>query len=113
MTEARQTIIISVDGQELAGTQSVIGETKRKEITEAGALGVANHTGIITLMLNGHPAVRLWLHEDRSGHAVIDVIDTTRDAKLGAVDVELYGLVPPRRGPAPKRERRFGDDYPR
>lgn len=112
MAEARQTITITIDGQELDGTQTVLGETKRREITREGALGVANHTGILDIRLNGHPAVRLWLHEDRVGHAVIDVIDVTRDVRLGAVDVELYGLVPPRRGPASRRERRFGDDHP-
>lgn len=107
MTEPRQTIVVSIDGQELAGTQTVLGQTLRREITRDGALGVANHTGIIDLQLNGHPAVRLWLHEDKLGHAVIDVIDVPRDVRLGVVDVELYDLVPPRRGPAARKERRF------
>lgn len=109
MAEPRQTIVVSIDGQELAGTQTVLGTTMRKEITHEGALGVANNTGIITLMLNGHAAVRLWLHEDRMGHAVVSVIDVPQDKHLGVVDVELYDLVPPRRGAAVRKERRFGD----
>jgi len=112
MANPRQTIVLSIDAQELAGTQTVLGETLRREITRDGALGIANHTGILDLLINGHPAVRLWLHEDKVGHAVIDVIDTTRDVRLGRVDVELYDLVPPRRGPAERKERRFGDDHP-
>lgn len=112
MTEPRQHITLSVDAQELAGTQTVLGTTMRKEITADGALGVANHTGIIDLQLNGRSAVRLWLHEDRMGHAVISVIDVTRDVMLGTVDVELYDLVPPRRGARVRKERRFGDVEP-
>ena len=107
---SRQTIVVAVDAQELAGTQHVLGETKRKEITAAGALGIANHTGIVDLTLNGRAAVRLRLCEDKLGHAVIEVIDTTRSVRLGVVDVELYDLVPPRSGATPKKERRFGDE---
>lgn len=105
----RQTITVSIDAQDLPGTEHVIGTAMRKEITPDGALGVANSTGIVQLMLNGKPAVRLELFEDAVGHAVIRVIDTTCDKKLGTVDVELYGLIPPRRGAVPKRDRRFGD----
>ncbi len=109
MTEKRQSIVVTIDGQHLPGTAPVLGETKRREITREGALGVANHTGILTIMLNDQAAVRLWLHEDKMGHAVIDVIDVPRDVRLGVVDVELYDLVPPRRGPVERKERRFGD----
>ena len=49
----RQTITVAIDGQELEGTHTLQWETKRKEITRNGALGVANHTGIIGLLLTG------------------------------------------------------------
>lgn len=109
MTEPRQTIAVAIDAQDLPGTQHELGVTRRKEITAAGALGIANHTGILQLLVGGLPAVQLRLFEDKVGHAVIEVTDVTRHVVLGIVDVELYGLVPPRREPAPKRERRFGD----
>lgn len=111
MAEPRQTITVSLNAQDIPGMQHVIGEGKRSEITEFGMLGVANHTGIVELMINNHVAIRLLIHEDKVGHAVIDVYDTTRNTRLGVVDIELYGLVPPRRTPEPKRERRFGDGY--
>jgi len=109
MAEARQTIVVAIDAQELIG-QHEVGETKRREITPEGALGIANNTGIIQLTLNDKPALRLTLREDKLGHAVIEVVDTTRNEKLGVVDVELYGLVPPRRAPEPRKERRFDLD---
>ncbi|QIG59083.1 hypothetical protein SEA_SADLAD_76 [Microbacterium phage SadLad] len=109
MAEPRQGIAISIDAQDLPGTQHVLGIGMRKEITPAGMLGVANNTGLLELLVNGHGAVRMRIHEDKVGHAVIEVTDTTRNVVLGVVDIELYGLVPPRREPAPKRERRFGD----
>jgi len=112
MAEPRQTIVVAIDAQDIPGTQHELGVTKRKEITPAGALGIANHTGILELMVGGHSAVRLRLYEDKVGHAVVEVTDLTRQVVLGVVDVELYGLVPPRRAPEPKRERRFGDEYP-
>lgn len=111
MAEPRQTIPIAIDAQDLPGTQHELGVTKRKEITPDGALGVANNTGILELMVGGHSAVRLRLYEDKLGHAVVEVTDLTRHVVLGVVDVELYGYVPPRREPATKRERRFGDGY--
>lgn len=113
MVEPRQTIVVAIDAQDLPGTQHELGTTKRKEITPDGALGVANNTGIIELMVGGHSAVRLRLFEDKLGQAVIEVTDLTRKVSLGIVDVELYGLVPPRRAPGPKKERRFGDGYQR
>ena len=106
----RQTIQVSVDVQDLPGTQHVLGETKRREITPEGALGVANHTGIVELLLNDKPAVRLHLREDKMGHAIIEVTDVPANIKLGVVDVELYSLVPPRMGSKIRRERRF-DGY--
>lgn len=111
MPEPRATITLAIDAQDLPGMQHELGVTKRREITPDGALGVANNTGIVELMVNGHPAVRLRLFEDKVGHAVIEVTDLTARTPLGVVDVELYGLVPPRRAPEPKRERRFGDGY--
>jgi hypothetical protein len=111
MPELRQTITVAIDGQELAGAHSLEWETKRKEITAAGALGVANHTGVIGVLLNGHAAVRLWLHEDESGYVVIDVVDGQNGAHLARMHAELGGLVPPRTGSKQRRERRFGDDW--
>lgn len=120
MTESRQTIIVTIDTQDLPGTQPELGRTLRKEITPDGALGVANNTGVVEMALNGHPAVRLHLREDAMGHAVIEVTDLLARKRLGAVDVELYSLVPPRMGAKVRRERRFdgyqpgqeGDDAP-
>ncbi|QWY80157.1 hypothetical protein SEA_GRASSBOY_78 [Microbacterium phage Grassboy] len=109
MTEPRQTITVSIDAQDLPGTQHVLGTGKRAEITSAGMLGVANNTGVLDLLVNDHTAVRMVIHEDKLGHAVIQVYDMTQQKVVGVVDIELYGLVPPRRTPAPKRERRFGD----
>lgn len=106
----RQTIEVSIDVQDLPGTQYVAGVTKRREITRDGALGVANNTGIVELLLNGRPAVRLHLREDAMGHAIIEVTDVPHGTKLGVVDVELYSLVPPRMGAKVRRERRF-DGY--
>ena len=112
MAELRQTIKVSVDGQELAGTQALTWETKRKEITAQGALGVANHTGVVTLDLNGKAAVVLWLHEDESGYVVVDVFDGHDRHHLGRMYAELAGLVPPRTGSKQRRENRFGPDHP-
>lgn len=113
MTEMRQAITVAIDGQELAGIHSLQWETKRREITRDGALGVASHTGIITLDLNGKPAVLLWLHEDEQGYVVVDVYDAQNRAHLGRQHAELGGLVPPRPGAKePRKERRFGDDFP-
>lgn len=110
MTVARQTITVAIDAQDLPGTQHVVGSGLRKEITPAGMLGVANNTGVIELLISGHSAVRMRIVEDKMGHAVIVVEDTTRNTYLGTVDIELYGLVPPRRDAAPKKDRRFGGD---
>lgn len=107
----RQTIEVSIDAQNLPGTQHSLGVTKRREITAVGALGVANHTGILQLLINQHPAIRFELYEDPMRHAVIRVVDATRDVVLGTVDIELYGLVPPRMEAPEKKERRFGDDF--
>lgn len=109
MPEPRQTITVSINAQDLPGTQHVVGEGKRSEITPAGMLGVANNTGVIELMINNHIAVRMVIAEDRVGHAVIHVHDMTQQKPMGVVDIEVFGLVPPRRGPVEKRERRFGD----
>lgn len=111
MVEPRQTITVSLNAQDIPGMQHMIGEGLRKEITPLGMLGVANNTGIIELMLNNHVAVRMVIAEDKVGHAVIQVHDMTQQKQMGVVDIELYGLVPPRRAPEPKRERRFGDEY--
>ncbi|QNJ55575.1 hypothetical protein SEA_PHINKY_84 [Microbacterium phage Phinky] len=111
MAEPRQTITISIDAQDLPGTQHVLGEGKRSEITPAGMLGVANNTGMLELLINGHSAVRLSIVEDRYGHGVIQVHDTTRNVPLGVVDIELYGLVPPRRNAQPRKDRRFGQGF--
>lgn len=110
MAEPRQTITVSIDAQDLPGTQHVLGTGKRTEITPEGMLGVANNTGVLELLINDHPALRMTILEDKMGHAVIQVYDVTHHVLLGVVDIELYGLVPPRRTPAPKRERRFGGD---
>lgn len=107
MTAERQTIVVSISAQDLPGTQHVLGQGLRKEITDNGMLGVANNTGILELVINDHPAIRMVIREDRMHHAVIDVTDLTARKHLGTVDIELYGLVPPRRTPEPKRERRF------
>lgn len=112
MAEARQTIPVAIDAQDIPGTQHELGVTKRGEITAAGALGVANHTGILELMVGGRGAVRMHLFEDKVGHAVIEVTDLTQNKVMGRVDIEVFGLVPPRRKPAPRRERRFGEGYP-
>lgn len=109
MAEPRQTITISIDAQDLPGTQHVLGTGKRAEITPQGMLGVANNTGMLDLLVNDHTAIRMVIHEDKVGHAVIQVYDMTQQKVLGIVDIEVFGLVPPRRRPEPKRERRFGD----
>ncbi|WKW84943.1 hypothetical protein SEA_SALLYK_77 [Microbacterium phage SallyK] len=109
MAEPRQTITVSIDAQDLPGTQHVLGTGKRAEITSAGMLGVANNTGMLDLLINDRSAVHMRIVEDKMGHAVIVVVDATRNVILGVVDIELYDLVPPRRTPTPKRERRFGD----
>lgn len=110
MTNPRQTIVVTVDTQGLPGTQPELGSAMRKEITPEGALGVANNTGIIEVCLNGHAAVRLHLREDSMGHAIIEVTDVPARQRMGAVDVELYGLVPPRMGAKVRRDRHFGGD---
>lgn len=107
----KQTIAVTVSGQELAGVEVLQWETKRKEITRSGALGVANHTGQVTLELNGHPAVLLWLHEDESGYVVIDLFDAQNQTFLGRQHAELGGLVPPRTEAKVHKEKRFGDDW--
>lgn len=108
----RQAITVAVDGQELAGVHSLQWETKRKEITQQGALGVANNTGLVGLRLNGHTAAQLWIHEDAMGHVVIDVLNH-KNQVVARLEPELYGQVPPRTGSKePRRERRFGDDFP-
>jgi hypothetical protein len=112
VAELRQSITVSIGAQELAGIALQQWETKRKEITKEGALGVANHTGCITLDVNGTPAVLLWLHEDELGYVVIDVFDAQNRQHLGRQQTELGGLVPPRTESKQKRERRFGDDFP-
>lgn len=111
MAEPRQTIVVAIDAQDIPGTQHELGVGKRREITPAGMLGVANNTGILELMVSGHSALRMRIFEDRMGHAVIEVTDLTARKVLGTVDIELYGLVPPRMAPEPKRERRFGDGF--
>jgi hypothetical protein len=104
----RQTIDVAIDGQELAGTHTLQWQTMRREITGQGALGVANHTGLVGLTLNDHVAVRLWLHEDRNGYVVVDVLDGRTNDRIARVDVELQDMVPPRRGAKrPKKDRRF------
>jgi hypothetical protein len=112
MTQMKQAITVAVDGQELTGVNLLQWETKRKEITPSGALGVANHTGVVSLMLNGHNAVTLWLHEDEEGYVVIDCFDGQNRKHLGRMHAELGGLVPPRTAAKVKKERRFGDDFP-
>lgn len=111
MAEPRQTITVSLNAQDIPGMQHVIGEGLRKEITPLGMLGVANNTGIIELMLNNHIAIRMVIAEDKVGHAVIHVYDMTQQKQMGVVDIEVFGLVPPRRSPVEKRERRFGDGF--
>ena len=110
MAEPRQTITLSIDTQDLPGTQHELGTTMRKEITPVGALGVANNTGIVELLVNGHPAVRMHLREDQLGHAIVEVTDILTGQRLGAVDIQLYSLVPGRTGAKVRRERRF-DGY--
>ena len=108
MAEARQTVTVAIDANELAGTE-LSWETKRKEITQEGALGVANNTGLVGLTLNGQTAVRLWLHEDETGYVVVDVLDGRTNERVARVDVELFGATPPRRDAKPqRRDRRFG-----
>lgn len=111
MAEIRQSITVSIGAQELAGVETQQWQTMRKEISKDGALGVANHTGCITLDINGHPAVLLWLHEDDEGYVVVDIFDAQNEKHLGRQHAELGGLVPPRTGAKARRERRFGDDF--
>lgn len=92
----KQTIKVSIDSQELTGVHQQEWETLRKEVTTAGAIGVANNTGVIGLTLNDHAAVRLWIHEDALGYVVVDVLDGRTNAHLARVDAELFGMVPPR-----------------
>lgn len=108
MSEPRQTITVAINAQDLPGTQHVLGTGLRKEITPAGMLGVANNTGIIELMVSGHVAIRMVIAEDRVGHAVIHVHDMTQQKPMGVVDIEVFGLVPPRRDAQPRKDRRFG-----
>lgn len=107
MTELRQAITVSVDANEIIPTLS--WDTKRKEITREGALGVANNTGLVGLALNGKTVAHLWLHEDRDGYVVVDVYDDSKTA-IGRIEVELHGHVPPRTGAKVRKERRFGDE---
>lgn len=108
MAELRQAITVSIDANEIIPTLS--WETKRKEITREGALGVANNTGLVGLALNGTPVVRLWLHEDELGYVVVDVLDARTGEHLARVDPELFGVVAPRTGQKVRKERRFGDE---
>lgn len=101
MADLPQTITVSIDAQDLVPGQQ--WTTKRREVTEQGALGVANNTGLLGVALNGMTAVRLWLHEDRSGYAVLDVLDAQSNERLARVEVELQGLVPPRMGSKGRR----------
>lgn len=107
MAEPRQGIEVSIDANEIIPTLK--WDTKRKEITSQGALGVANNTGLVGLALNGKTVVHLWVHEDRDGYVVVTVYDDKRQA-IATVDVELHGHVPPRMGAKAKKERRFGDE---
>jgi hypothetical protein len=107
MPELRQTITVSVDDGGMMATQE--WSTMRKNIDEHGALGIGDGFGLLGIQVGGRTAVHLRMHEDSMHHVVLDVIDALTNEKLGSVQLELYDLVPPRRGAAPKKERRFGD----
>lgn len=109
MAEARQTVTVAIDANELAGTHELQWQTMRKDITPDGALGVANNTGLVGLTLNGQTTVRLWLHEDETGYVVVDVLDGRTNERVARIDAELFGATPPRRDAKPqRRDRRFG-----
>lgn len=108
MPELRQTITVSVDDGGMMPTQE--WSTLRKNVDEHGALGVGDGFGLLGIRVGDRVAVHLKMHEDTMHHVVLDVIDATTNEKIGTVQLELFGLTPPRRGSAPKRDRRFGDD---
>lgn len=104
----RQTVTIEIDAGEMFGSQS--WSTYRRDIDEHGALNIGDGFGLLGVKVSGRDALRLKLREDRMHHVVLEVFDATTNEKMGAVELELYGLVPPRRGSAPKKDRRFGLD---
>lgn len=108
MGETRQTVEVAIDANELAGVHSLQWSTYRRDITPEGAIGVANNTGLIGLLINGQPAARLWIHEDELGYVVVDVLDH-ESVVVARLDAELHGIVPPRLGSkTQKKDRRFG-----
>lgn len=94
----RQTVAVGIDAGELAGTGGLEWSTLRRDIDEHGALHIGDGFGIVGITVNGHAAVRLRLHEDAQGYAVLDVLDGRSSERLARVEVELFGLVPPRHG---------------
>lgn len=105
MAEHAQTVKVEVDAGEMFDKQS--WSTYRRDIDEAGALGIGDGFGNLGVDVGGRPAVRMSLREDRLGQVVLDVVDAITNKKLGSVQVELFGLVAPRRGAKVKRDKRF------
>lgn len=101
----RQSVRVEVDAGELFGGQE--WSTLRRDIDEHGALHIADGFGVLGLKVNGHTAVQLRLHEDELGYVVLDVIDGRTAERLARLDVELFGMVPPRHGSKGRRDRRF------
>ena len=101
----RQKVTVEVDAGEMFGSQS--WDTTRGDIDEHGALHIADGFGVLGLKINGNTAAQLHLHEDRHGYVVLDVVDGHTDERLARIDVELYGMVPPRRGNKGRKDRRF------
>lgn len=104
----RQTVTVEIDAGEMFDRKS--WSTYRRDIDRHGALNVGDGFGVLGIKVGGRDAVRMQLREDALGHVVLEVIDATTSKTLGIVDVELYGLTPPRRRAAPKRDLRFGHD---
>ena len=90
----KQTIEVTIDAQEITGLAAAEWKTLRKEITPDGALGVANNTGFLSLSLNGHVTVSLFLHEV-DGKVVVTVLNGKGQA-IGRTYPEDDGFVPPR-----------------
>lgn len=107
MSELAQTVKVAIDAGEMFGSQE--WSTYRRDIDRHGALNIGDGFGVIGVRIGDATALQLRIHEDAQGYVVLDIIDGRTAKQLAKVDVELSGLVPPRRGAKVTKERRFGD----
>lgn len=89
----KQTIHIAVDAAELI--DSLQWDVIRKEITRDGARGMAGNDGLLTLRINGHPALHLKVREDDHGKVVV-VLYNHHEQEVGRVYPEDEGFLPGR-----------------